>query len=179
MLTQLNSVPLIQVKIWFQNRRAKERKINKKKLQQPASSTTMPTAPAGASNSGSGGGGSGSSLHGNSGSSVAMVTSSSGSNGLMSPSSLPLNIKEEYWGGHAGQWLTNWKLLLKIIPKRNLWFYLRFWTFIQLLLDASLVCPYVLQSRYTDNGMTQPFHYQWWKWVLNSKRQISQFLVKW
>uniref|UniRef100_A0A3Q0SIW8 Homeobox domain-containing protein n=1 Tax=Amphilophus citrinellus TaxID=61819 RepID=A0A3Q0SIW8_AMPCI len=55
-----------QVKIWFQNRRAKERKINKKKLQQPASSN------------------------------VAMVTSSSGSNGLVSPSSLALNIKEEY-----------------------------------------------------------------------------------
>uniref|UniRef100_A0A3Q2QLG0 Caudal type homeobox 1 b n=1 Tax=Fundulus heteroclitus TaxID=8078 RepID=A0A3Q2QLG0_FUNHE len=58
-----------QVKIWFQNRRAKERKINKKKLQQPASSTTT---------------------------SVAMVTSSSGSNGLVSPSSLTLNIKEEF-----------------------------------------------------------------------------------
>lgn len=81
-----------QVKIWFQNRRAKERKINKKKLQQPASSTTTPTPPA--STNGSGGGGS--ALHGNAGSSVAMVTSSSGSNGLVSPSSLSLNIKEEY-----------------------------------------------------------------------------------
>ncbi|KAF7652679.1 hypothetical protein LDENG_00093960 [Lucifuga dentata] len=83
-----------QVKIWFQNRRAKERKINKKKLQQPASSTTTPTPPhpthsngATASNNGSGGGGGGS---------IAMVTSSSGSNGLVSPSSLPLSIKEEY-----------------------------------------------------------------------------------
>ncbi|XP_054611558.1 homeobox protein CDX-1b [Dunckerocampus dactyliophorus] len=63
-----------QVKIWFQNRRAKERKMNKKKLQQPASSTTL-TPPAG-------GGGS-----------VAMVTSSSG---LVSPSSLSMNIKEEF-----------------------------------------------------------------------------------
>ncbi|XP_037544125.1 homeobox protein CDX-1-like [Nematolebias whitei] len=77
-----------QVKIWFQNRRAKERKINKKKLQQPASSTTTPTPPTGG---GAGGGG----LHGNGGSSVAMVTSSSGNNGLVSPS-LALNIKEEY-----------------------------------------------------------------------------------
>ncbi|KAI5096268.1 homeobox protein CDX-1, partial [Silurus meridionalis] len=34
-----------QVKIWFQNRRAKERKINKKKLQQPQASTTTPTPP--------------------------------------------------------------------------------------------------------------------------------------
>uniref|UniRef100_A0A8C2X3H5 Caudal type homeobox 1 b n=1 Tax=Cyclopterus lumpus TaxID=8103 RepID=A0A8C2X3H5_CYCLU len=74
-----------QVKIWFQNRRAKERKINKKKLQQPASSTTTTTAtPPG------GGGGL---LHGNG---AAMVTSSSGSNGMVSPSSLPMNIKEEY-----------------------------------------------------------------------------------
>ncbi|XP_019131773.1 homeobox protein CDX-1b [Larimichthys crocea] len=81
-----------QVKIWFQNRRAKERKINKKKLQQPASSTTTPTPPT----NGNGGGGGGGGLHGNGGNSVAMVTSSSGSNGLVSPSSLPLNIKEEY-----------------------------------------------------------------------------------
>uniref|UniRef100_A0A7N6B2Z2 Homeobox domain-containing protein n=1 Tax=Anabas testudineus TaxID=64144 RepID=A0A7N6B2Z2_ANATE len=82
-----------QVKIWFQNRRAKERKINKKKLQQPASSTTTPTPPIG-SNGNAGGGGGGGGLHGNG--SVAMVTSSSGNNGLVSPSSLPLNIKEEY-----------------------------------------------------------------------------------
>uniref|UniRef100_A0A8C6KZ93 Homeobox domain-containing protein n=1 Tax=Nothobranchius furzeri TaxID=105023 RepID=A0A8C6KZ93_NOTFU len=72
-----------QVKIWFQNRRAKERKINKKKLQQPASSTTTPPT------SSTGG------PHGNSSSSIAMVTSSSGNNGLVSPS-LALNIKEEY-----------------------------------------------------------------------------------
>ncbi|XP_072231856.1 homeobox protein CDX-1b [Leuresthes tenuis] len=78
-----------QVKIWFQNRRAKERKINKKKLQQPASSTTTPTPPTGSNGSGGG-------LHGNGSSSVAMVTSSSGNNGLVSPSSLALNIKEEY-----------------------------------------------------------------------------------
>ncbi|KAL6098269.1 cdx2 [Pungitius sinensis] len=83
-----------QVKIWFQNRRAKERKINKKKLQQPASSTTTATPPGG-SNGGGGLVGSGVLLHGNGGSSVAMVTSSSG-NGMVSPSSLPLNIKEEY-----------------------------------------------------------------------------------
>ncbi|XP_056141240.1 homeobox protein CDX-1b isoform X2 [Lampris incognitus] len=85
-----------QVKIWFQNRRAKERKVNKKKLQQPASSTTTPTPPHGshsnAANSNSNGGGS---LHGNNGS-VAMVTSSSGSSGLVSPSSMPMTIKEEY-----------------------------------------------------------------------------------
>ncbi|XP_030603151.1 homeobox protein CDX-1b [Archocentrus centrarchus] len=85
-----------QVKIWFQNRRAKERKINKKKLQQPASSTTTPTPPTGNSGSGAGGGGGGNGLHANGSSNVAMVTSSSGSNGLVSPSSLALNIKEEY-----------------------------------------------------------------------------------
>ncbi|XP_023680211.2 homeobox protein CDX-1b isoform X2 [Paramormyrops kingsleyae] len=35
-----------QVKIWFQNRRAKERKVNKKKIQQPQqASTTTPTPP--------------------------------------------------------------------------------------------------------------------------------------
>ncbi|XP_052393254.1 homeobox protein CDX-1-like [Carassius gibelio] len=66
-----------QVKIWFQNRRAKERKVNKKKMQQPQpASTTTPTPP-------------GSVLPGN----VAMVTSSSG--GLVSPS-MPMTIKEEY-----------------------------------------------------------------------------------
>lgn len=66
-----------QVKIWFQNRRAKERKVNKKKMQQPQSaSTTTPTPP-------------NSALPGN----VAMVTSSS--SGLVSPS-MPMTIKEEY-----------------------------------------------------------------------------------
>lgn len=94
---------LSQVKIWFQNRRAKERKINKKKLQQPASSTTTPTPPTGSNGSGGGGGGNG--LHANGSSNVAMVTSSSGSNGLVSPS-LALNIKEEYWGRRfIGHWL--------------------------------------------------------------------------
>ncbi|XP_029956313.1 homeobox protein CDX-1b [Salarias fasciatus] len=79
-----------QVKIWFQNRRAKERKINKKKLQQPASSTTTPTPPTASTGGGAAAGaGGGGSLHGN-----ALVTSSS--SGLVSPSSLPLNIKEEY-----------------------------------------------------------------------------------
>uniref|UniRef100_A0A3Q3LDZ9 Homeobox protein CHOX-CAD-like n=1 Tax=Labrus bergylta TaxID=56723 RepID=A0A3Q3LDZ9_9LABR len=83
-----------QVKIWFQNRRAKERKMNKKKLQQPASSTTTPNPPNGTNGTNGSGGGGG--LHGNGGSGVGMVTSSSGSNGLVSPSSLPLSIKEEY-----------------------------------------------------------------------------------
>lgn len=37
---------MFQVKIWFQNRRAKERKINKKKLQHSQqASTTTPTPP--------------------------------------------------------------------------------------------------------------------------------------
>ncbi|XP_027014139.1 homeobox protein CDX-1b [Tachysurus fulvidraco] len=58
-----------QVKIWFQNRRAKERKINKKKLQQPQASTTTPTPPS------------------------SNITSSSA--GLVS-SSMPMSIKEEY-----------------------------------------------------------------------------------
>ncbi|XP_055037116.2 homeobox protein CDX-1b [Misgurnus anguillicaudatus] len=66
-----------QVKIWFQNRRAKERKVNKKKMQQPQpASTTTPTPP-------------NSALPSN----VSMVTSSSG--GLVSPS-MPMTIKEEY-----------------------------------------------------------------------------------
>lgn len=86
---------VLQVKIWFQNRRAKERKINKKKLQQPASSTTTATPPNSAN--GSGGGGISGGILGSNGNGAAMVTSSSGSNGLVSPS-LALNIKEEYWG---------------------------------------------------------------------------------
>ncbi|XP_026881914.1 homeobox protein CDX-1b [Electrophorus electricus] len=66
-----------QVKIWFQNRRAKERKLNKKKMQQPqATSTTTPTPPSSALPN-----------------TAAMVTSSSV--GLVS-SSMPMTIKEEY-----------------------------------------------------------------------------------
>lgn len=39
-------VCMFQVKIWFQNRRAKERKINRKKLQHSQqASTTTPTPP--------------------------------------------------------------------------------------------------------------------------------------
>ena len=39
-------VSLFQVKIWFQNRRAKERKINRKKLQHSQqATTTTPTPP--------------------------------------------------------------------------------------------------------------------------------------
>ncbi|KAJ8383629.1 hypothetical protein AAFF_G00216000 [Aldrovandia affinis] len=66
-----------QVKIWFQNRRAKERKVNKKKMQQPQqASTTTPTPPSISTPN-----------------NVAMVTSSS--NSLVSPS-MPMSIKEEY-----------------------------------------------------------------------------------
>uniref|UniRef100_UPI00398E9988 homeobox protein CDX-1b n=1 Tax=Pristiophorus japonicus TaxID=55135 RepID=UPI00398E9988 len=61
-----------QVKIWFQNRRAKERKINKKKVQQQSqqASTTTPGAIA----------------------SIGLVSSSSN----MVSQSMPLTIKEEY-----------------------------------------------------------------------------------
>ncbi|KAJ8281599.1 hypothetical protein COCON_G00041180 [Conger conger] len=65
-----------QVKIWFQNRRAKERKVNKKKLQQTQQASTTTPTPPGLGNPGNG----------------AMVTSSSG---LVSPS-MPMTIKEEY-----------------------------------------------------------------------------------
>ncbi|XP_005988338.1 homeobox protein CDX-1 [Latimeria chalumnae] len=66
-----------QVKIWFQNRRAKERKVNKKKMQQAqqASSTTTPTPPGPGSAGGAG-----------------VVSSSSG---LVSPP-VPMTIKEEF-----------------------------------------------------------------------------------
>ncbi|KAG9346714.1 hypothetical protein JZ751_007028 [Albula glossodonta] len=68
-----------QVKIWFQNRRAKERKVNKKKMQQTQQASTTTPTPPGVGN------------HGN----IAMVTSSSGSSGLVSPS-ITMTIKEEY-----------------------------------------------------------------------------------
>ncbi|KAJ1128319.1 hypothetical protein NDU88_006698 [Pleurodeles waltl] len=67
-----------QVKIWFQNRRAKERKVNKKKIQQQSqqASTTTPTPP----------------MVGSSGGGMGNICSSSGT--LLSPSSL--TIKEEF-----------------------------------------------------------------------------------
>ncbi|KAJ8337587.1 hypothetical protein SKAU_G00365530 [Synaphobranchus kaupii] len=65
-----------QVKIWFQNRRAKERKVNKKKMQQSQQASTTTPTPPGVGNPGN----------------IAMVTSSSG---LVSPS-IPMTIKEEY-----------------------------------------------------------------------------------
>ncbi|GCB66331.1 hypothetical protein scyTo_0014981, partial [Scyliorhinus torazame] len=67
-----------QVKIWFQNRRAKERKINKKKQQQQSqqASTTTPTPPGpGAPPA------------------IGLVSSSSN---LVVSQSIPLTIKEEY-----------------------------------------------------------------------------------
>ncbi|XP_041050184.1 homeobox protein CDX-1b [Carcharodon carcharias] len=66
-----------QVKIWFQNRRAKERKINKKKQQQQSqqASTTTPTPPVPVAPT-----------------AIGLVSSS---NNLVSQS-IPLTIKEEY-----------------------------------------------------------------------------------
>ncbi|XP_041078538.1 homeobox protein CDX-1-like [Polyodon spathula] len=64
-----------QVKIWFQNRRAKERKVTKKKMQQ-SGQQAAPTPP-GVGSTGT----------------VGMVSSSS--SGLVSPS-IPMTIKEEY-----------------------------------------------------------------------------------
>lgn len=66
----------VQVKIWFQNRRAKERKVNKKKMQSQQASTTTPTPPAVGSTIGMG-----------------PLCSSSNSN-MVSPGAL--TIKEEY-----------------------------------------------------------------------------------
>ncbi|KAG2456222.1 CDX1 protein, partial [Polypterus senegalus] len=65
-----------QVKIWFQNRRAKERKVNKKKMQQSQQATTTTPTPPGIGAAGT----------------VGMVSSSSG---LVSPP-IPITIKEEY-----------------------------------------------------------------------------------
>uniref|UniRef100_A0A3B1JTZ4 Homeobox domain-containing protein n=1 Tax=Astyanax mexicanus TaxID=7994 RepID=A0A3B1JTZ4_ASTMX len=66
-----------QVKIWFQNRRAKERKINRKKMQQSQqASTTTATPPA-------------VDIHGN----IAIVASAS--NSLLTDT-LSTTIKEEY-----------------------------------------------------------------------------------
>ncbi|MBN3297335.1 CDX1 protein, partial [Amia calva] len=65
-----------QVKIWFQNRRAKERKVNKKKMQQSQQASTTTPTPPGVGSAGN----------------VAMVSSSSG---LVSPS-IPMTIKEEF-----------------------------------------------------------------------------------
>ncbi|XP_078087680.1 homeobox protein CDX-1b [Mustelus asterias] len=64
-----------QVKIWFQNRRAKERKINKKKQQSQQASTTTPTPPVPGPPT-----------------AIGLVSSSSN---LVSQS-IPLTIKEEY-----------------------------------------------------------------------------------
>ncbi|XP_029439702.1 LOW QUALITY PROTEIN: homeobox protein CDX-1 [Rhinatrema bivittatum] len=69
-----------QVKIWFQNRRAKERKVNKKKMQQQSqqASTTTPTPPSVGTIGGIG----------------SICSSSSNNSSLVSPSTM--TIKEEY-----------------------------------------------------------------------------------
>lgn len=66
---------LEQVKIWFQNRRAKERKMNRKKLQQASTTTSSPPAAA--------------DIHTN----AAIVASTS--TGLLTDT-LSIAIKEEY-----------------------------------------------------------------------------------